>query len=389
MFRVQVCRRSAAVVPAAVLCAVLFAGVSGARGAISFSFRGLADIGAANVEAVSDDGKVLVGRYGSTKGYRWSAADGFRDLGSLRQDFYENYPKAVSADGGVVVGRSPTTPYRWTGGVISSLGMIDPYPFGEATAVSADGAVIAGWDSPTSTTMQALRWTVATGWQGLGTLAGGKLNSAAYAISNDGNVLAGFASNSVSVKFATRWTAATGWVSLGKIPNGGTGGEAHAMSADGSVIVGYSSPPGDSGALYHAFRWTAQSGMIDLHGFDPVYNSRALACSDDGRIAGGFSSLGAWVWDAPGGMRLLTDVLRENGVDMTGWHLLEVNGISADGTVVVGEGSSPGGVSQGFIAVIPEPAGCTMLGVAALLRAAAARRGRRGAPGFRPPRGSL
>src|SRR5690606_213076 len=43
---------------------------------------------------------------------------------------------------------------------------------------------------------------------------------------------------------------------------GGSSTQAYALSADGMVVVGQSDLAGDS--TFHAFRWTAAEGMIDL-----------------------------------------------------------------------------------------------------------------------------
>jgi hypothetical protein len=44
---------------------------------------------------------------------------------------------------------------------------------------------------------------------------------------------------------------------------------------------------------------------------------------------------------------MLTDELR---LDLTGWQLSGARGISADGTVIVGFGTNPGGQTEGWIA---------------------------------------
>ncbi|MER3458696.1 MAG: hypothetical protein C4309_08800 [Chloroflexota bacterium] len=67
---------------------------------------------------------------------------------------------------------------------------------------------------------------------------------------------------------------------------GGDWSEAWAASADGSLVVGWAEvAPGD----WHAFRWSAQSGMEDLNiVYAPVIPPRsilrvAFAISPDGR----------------------------------------------------------------------------------------------------------
>jgi hypothetical protein len=53
-------------------------------------------------------------------------------------------------------------------------------------------------------------------------------------------------------------------------------------------------------------------------------------------------------------MRSLTGVLAGLGLDLAGWDLRTATGISADGSMIIGDGVN-NGVEQAWIAVIPEP----------------------------------
>src|SRR5262245_37318037 len=79
------------------------------------------------------------------------------------------------------------------------------------------------------------------------------------AVSADGSVVVGtrFAGPSVE---AFRWTAATGVVGLGDLPGDTAGSNAAAVSADGGVVVGVSG----SASGQEAFRWTSGGGMVGL-----------------------------------------------------------------------------------------------------------------------------
>ena len=88
--------------------------------------------------------------------------------------------------------------------------------------------------------------------------------------------------------------------------------EARGVNADGKVVVGRAIDA--SGAL-QAFRWTAATRMQSV----------------------------------------LTLLLAAKVVTMDfGWQLTGANGVSADGTVIVGDGVDPLGQNQGWIARLPK-----------------------------------
>jgi probable HAF family extracellular repeat protein len=152
---------------------------------------------------------------------------------------------------------------------------------------------------------------------------------------------------------------------LGALPGGNFSG-ALAVNADGTVVVG------DSASTSHpsgeAFRWVytgsgpngggVMTGLGVLAGYT---SSRATAVSADGAIVVGNSqSMGgqqAFRWSAASGMRSVQDLLVASGVNMTGWSLQNARGISADGHVIVGDGTDPSNNTQAWIARFPPPAG--------------------------------
>jgi len=101
--------------------------------------------------------------------------------------------------------------------------------------------------------------------------------------------------------------------------------------------------------------------MIALGDFTP------LDVSGDGSVIvgvdyDGSSGASAIFWDEANGLRGLEDVLQVDlGLDLTGWRLWDVTGVSADGTVIVGYGTNPLGRSEGWVAVIPEPSSLVLL----------------------------
>ena len=332
---------------------------------------------------VSADGSVVVG-VGYPQGFpgeafRWTQSSGWVGLGFLPGGD-SSAASAASADGSVIVGHSNsnagTEAFRWTagGGMVGLGDLPGGNHYGDARAVSDDGSVIVGASS-SSVGAQAYRWTQASGMVPLN--VPGYARGYGEGISGDGLVVVGDAGNVQGSPEAFRWTSGSA-ITLGGLPGGRFDSLATSASFDGAVVVGY----GSSAANWEeAFRWTESSGMVGL-GVLPssITNpfSEALDVSADGAVIVGVSGddvrgAQAFLWDAVHGMRSLQDVLSAAGIDLTGWQLHRAYGVSADGTVIVGEGDNPAGHSESFRAVVPEPSG---FGLAACVGALALAIGR-------------
>jgi probable HAF family extracellular repeat protein len=219
-------------------------------------------------------------------------------------------------------------------GVDPAAGLRASTPYG----VSADGSVVVGTAHDTVRS-EAFRWTRETGVVVLGDLPGGGGFSSARAVSADGTVVVGHGSSPEGVE-AFRWTAADGMRGLGDLPGGDFESRALAISADGSVVVGQGrSGTGASGA--EAFLWTAAAGMRGLGRFGRARTSSANGVSADGTLIVGLGSLNsiieAWRWtEASGfdGLGTLPGAPR---------NFTQAFGVSPDGRVIVGNGSSPNG----------------------------------------------
>ena len=126
-----------------------------------------------------------------------------------------------------------------------------------------------------------------------------------------------------------------------------------AISMDGTVVTGWSMP---TSGYRQAFWWQRGSATATaipyLAGDD---HNEGQAVNRDGQLVGGFSTLStggakrAFIWDATNGSREVRQMLIDAGIDMTGWELEEVTGISEDGSVICGNGKLSG-VSKGWVA---------------------------------------
>lgn len=213
---------------------------------------------------------------------------------------------------------------------------------GTARDVSSDGSVVVGNSGGT-----AFRWTAGGGLASLGDLAGGAVSSSANSVSADGTVVAGMGTSASGTE-AFRWTAAGGMVGLGDLPGGSFFSDARRIATDGS-IVGFSS----SAAGPEAFRWTSGSGMVGL-GVVGVPFRRGIS-ADGTVVVGDFGGIMPMIWDPTHGTRDLQSVLAPLvGTALDGWELTFAYAISADGLWVAGEGNSPFSPNQAWLAYLPE-----------------------------------
>jgi uncharacterized membrane protein len=227
--------------------------------------------------------------------------------------------------------------------------------------------------------MHAFRWTQQGGMQDLGTLAGGAA-SEGRGITADGAMVVGWCQTTPLLhNRAIRWTAQTGMLDLDivgpMIPS-----RADAVSASGACIVGHYTDGGNVGFLWSSsgslvslsgntfafgvsadcttvvgagsspgpgFRWTATSGTTSL----PYY---ALAVSADGSVVVGE---GGMYWTATEGTRDFYTLMQSLGVQgLSGWMAgMTLTGVSSDGLTVTGYGTSPAGREEAWIARIAPP----------------------------------
>ena len=194
---------------------------------------------------------------------------------------------------------------------MTGLGFLPGANRSDATGVNADGTVVVGGSSPVLITAggQAFRWVNGT-MTGLGFLPGGN-TSTARGVNADGTVVVGVSGDrSLAGGQAFRWVNGT-MTGLGFLP-GGNFSVANGVNANGKVVVGSAR---DASGAFQAFRWTRATRMQSV----------------------------------------VTLLLAAKVVTMDfGWQLTGANGVSADGTVIVGDGVAPLGLPQGWIARLPK-----------------------------------
>lgn len=239
---------------------------------------------------VSADGGCVVG-YGTdpaydARGFVWSPGSEAVLL-PLNAGEMESWAYGVSANGRVVVGRTPTADgnraSKWVDGVGPTI-LSGPERVSRALGASADGEVIVGHiNALVGFSARGVRWSEGgTIYQDLGVLEGDDV-SMALAVSDDGQVVVGWSSNVNGRRRAFVWTEADGMQDLGTL--GGLSSEAMGVSPDGRVVVGWA---WNEQSEARAFRWTADDGMEDLGGLAGV-TSAAVDVSANGRLIVGYS----------------------------------------------------------------------------------------------------
>ena len=239
---------------------------------------------ASTAGAVNSDGSVVAGfSYTSAfthgRAFRWTQATGIQDLGVFTNEDGAG-AEAITADGSVIAGYAYIDGYsragRWSASGLEDLGVLAGADSANAFALSADGSVVVGTsgDQFNLTYNHAARWTrVGNGWaiQDLGALAGSAF-SQADAMSADGSIVVGSDSPPNGDR-AALWTAPTGLVdhaaylsARGTNLSGWTLSAATGISANGAAIAGYGTFDGRTRAfLITGVTYAPQCGGADFN----------------------------------------------------------------------------------------------------------------------------
>lgn len=313
-----------------------------ANDAYAQSFQGLGTPSLSDgSQSLSADGAVVIGMMSGDRSFRWSGGV-LTDLGVLGGGTF-THAYAISGDGRVIVGQSGDNntnqrhAFLWSAGVIQDLGTLGGAAlWSEARGASYDGTVLTGYSQwAGGAGYHAFRWTGGV-MTDLGTLGGA--NSYGLGISADSSVIVGKSTLANFDTHAFKWTGGV-MTDLGTL--GGNLSSASSVSADGSVIVGSSNLTGNT--VSHAVKWSG-SVIADLGTLGGT-NSNAVAVSSNGLVIVGSSDTPltsqAFRWTAGTGMQSIATLLTNTGVNLTGWSLYDAAGVSSDGSVISGNGASP------------------------------------------------
>lgn len=214
--------------------------------------------------------------------------------------------------------------------------------------ISADAQVVVGvtWNG---CAVEAFRWTAGGG----GTLTPLQVlgerpvfdpppdvplppDNRATVVSDDGSVVAGFAMTSLVDRAPAVWHAdGTGEI----LPRAyeDAPGEVLAINANGTVLAGLD---GLDGVVWAGGTRIVLPRFDTLLPSDPVYPNALTA---DGRVVFGgqgdafFGTPEAFMWSLTGGLRRVSDLATAAGLSIPqGMVLMNVTGVSADGTVLIG-----------------------------------------------------
>lgn len=326
-------------------------------GAVAVSSAGL-------IAGQSNDSQVYFGH-----AFLWTPSGGMIDLLHTPEGASSN---ALDVnDSAQVVGitqsnaYAPTRGFFYDGGTVISRGLsADGRARSEAVGINASGQVAGdGQIGDQNSHPHAFRYDHGV-MLDLGTLPNG-LTSTGVAINDVGQVAGTADTNGRAHAF--RWSAQAGMVDLGSL---GPGTEAWAMNNSGSVVG--RTRVSDEDIYFHAFLYTDENGMVDLEP-SGVTDSAAWGINDNEDIVGscffGGAVNGSVFIDHQGAFLDLNTLIDP----ATYWHLINAYDINNAGQIV-GLGyhdlDGPGGndpvVRAYLLTTVPEPEGLALTALAAL-----------------------
>jgi len=334
-------------------------------------FTGIGQLNAPDnqLNAISDNGQVVVGSVlvnGVQKASRWSATDGLVLLGDLASG--ESLANAVSSDGQVIVGQafngSEIEAFRWTAGTgMVGLGVLSSRG-SAALDVSDDGSTVVGIDGGPARgcagfnctvvpgSQQAFAWRSGRGTELLPRLPGQSLTEA-FAVNGDGSIIVGRSFSYVFAQlsgpgvplfletlfgFSTFWDVNNNVSQIVNLNPNPDGSAAIGITANDEVLIS------DTFNFY----------IGPLAGEKPLLPTelKLRTISTDGATIAGTSpvTMTAALQHIDQYVDLKPLLMGHFDLDLTGWILREVTGLSANGLTIVGSGVNPQGLEETWLA---------------------------------------
>lgn len=311
---------------------------------------------------VSADGSVAAGSNG-TFYLVYTAETGVRAAATRN---WSSASTGVSWDGRYIAGavQNPSASNRWqmargdrnteTWTACGDLGLGMSGEGSSPSGISGDGSTVFGLGWTTGGNALACFWRPGTGVTSLGTSVPNR-STRANGSNVDGTVIVGWQDLFTGFRQGCVWN--NGVQTLLFFPNGEPASEAIACSADGSVVVGL----GNEHNGFHAWRWTAQTGIVDIQPRQDWPDWEYLAgaatgISADGNTVVGYYRYGGtpydgfgWIWTPSQGVQDLTTLALDQGATIPSSQVAALPlAVSADGrTVVGGSGSAETGLPTG------------------------------------------
>jgi len=332
-------------------------------------FKGLGDLPGgefySRANSISSDGNTVVGvskSQNQNQSFVWTEDSNMFNLGDVSGSYFKGHAIDVSADGSAIIGlgdiRSNVIqdPYIYKSSeglflldeIFNSEYYLEPY------AISADANVIVGRAINQDNKYAPFRWAQQ---ENVTILADFTDYCYAADVSADGSVVVGQYNNR-----AFKWTQQDGFQFLAEPYSA-----AQAISPDAAVIVGRV----DNEPYY--WKNDDTENYLDHTSRNQAISSAYAAANAGNTIVGRFTDdhpYGqAFIWrptfltnsyssysiDLNNNLRNLKDVLQHDyNLDLDGWILRSATDVSADGTVIVGNGIDPNGNNQAWIAKISD-----------------------------------
>jgi uncharacterized membrane protein len=305
---------------------------------------------------ISESGEyVAIAAFGGGSGYLWSKTNGLISIGGEEPSL-----NAVAEDG-VVAGTARNPEYNIMGSNVYMSGYWHPQTgewtflplnpevgaptsgdYNSAWGMSADGSVIVGMQYYENFQYTAYRWTEAGGFDMIGNAHTG--GNRPNGVSNDGSVVYGWADFPNASRSPVIWYNDE-FITIAPDQFG----EAFGASSNGEYVTGVA---GENG-----FIWNPSQGTTFFENSLNNENLSPIAISDDGTIFGYTAgwppfpdNRNAFVRLLSGEMMSFNEYAQSRGMaDAADWTFYSINGVTPDGSKVIGSGINPDGEAVSFM----------------------------------------